>query len=68
VIAAPIEAAIEQQTNRVLDLEIAVADAKADVDRAVEAFQELTRQLGAARIHLDALRTFANGGAEGPIT
>ena len=67
MIAAPIEAAIEQQREKVCDLEIAMMDARDAADRAEDALREAVRQHAAARVHLDHLRTFAEGGDEGPI-
>ena len=50
----PIEDELDRQVHRVLDLEIALADAYADVQR-------LTQQLAEARTHLVALEAIADG-------
>ena len=64
MIATPIEAAIERQRENVLDLEIAMMDARAEATRAEAAFREAVRQHAAGCEHLQALLTFADGGDE----
>jgi hypothetical protein len=66
MIATPIEAAIEQQRDNIIDLDMAIADATADLNRAAEAVRDLVRQRDDAHAHLQALLTFAEGGPEGP--